>query len=299
VRDQAAMLTRDRRTPFEKAKAVEEYLRTFPATYDIKSVPPNHDAVDYFLFEEKKGYSDYQASAMVVLLRAVGVPARLAVGYTVDEFDISVRRYLLREKHAYAWPEVYFPTYGWVEFTPYGEAAVISRPVSDGAAGDTALNEGDLPVGLPSEDFGEIFDDTGSISGPLAVHSEPWWQSLLPVLWVVLGVVAVGGVAGLGVRFAWERGMAGLDYPAQLWEKTVRLASWLRVGPKPSQTPSEYSRALQRSLPGTEGVDWVATSYLRSRYGGQREVPPAERDSLDRAWKPLRNRLIKKLLRLK
>jgi hypothetical protein len=235
---------------------------------------------------------------MVVLLRAAGVPARLAVGYVVDEFDLSVRRYLLRETHAYAWPEVYFPAHGWVEFAPYGEAPVISRPVSDGAAGDAALNEEDLLNGLMEPDFGEIFDD-GSVTGPVVSVERNRFKALLPLLYVLLGLAFVGGVAGLGIRFAWERGLAGLDYPSQLWEKTIRLATWLRLAPKASQTPSEYSRALQRSLPGTEGIDQVANSYLRSRYGGGRDLPPQEREQLDEAWVPLRNRLLKKVFRLK
>ena len=298
VRDQAASLTRDRRTPFEKAKEIEAYLRTFPTTYDIRSVPPNKDAVDFFLFEEKKGYSDYQASAMVVLLRAVGVPARLAVGYNVDEFDLSVRRYLLRESHAYAWPEVFFPGYGWVEFSPYGEAPVIVRPVSDSAEGDAALNEDDLIRGIDEPDFGEIPEDMADVS-PLATPKENPLKALLPLFYVLLGIVAVGGVAGIGLRFAWERGMAGLDYPSQLWEKTIRLASWLRIGPKPSQTPAEYSRQLQQALPGTEGVAQVARSYARTRYGGGREVSPDEQEQLEGAWTGLRNRLLKKVFRLK
>lgn len=298
VRDLAANLTQGKATPMEKAKAIEEYLRLIPATYEMRSVPPNRDSVDWFLFEEKKGYSDYQASAMVVLLRAAGVPARLAVGYNVEEFDLSVQRYLLRETHAYAWPEVYFPTYGWQEFAPYAEAQVVSRPVSDTSTGDAALNEGDIPRSFGEADFGEIPEDAGGVSSITTPKRNPL-KALLPLLGVLLGIIAVGGVAVVGVRFAWERGMKGLDYPSQLWEKLIRLASWLRLGPKPSQTPSEYSRQLQRTLPGTEGVDRVADSYLRSRYGGRREPTTAERDELEQAWGPLRNRMIKRVLRVK
>jgi transglutaminase-like putative cysteine protease len=298
VRDQAASLTRDRRTPFEKAKAIEEYLRTFPTTFDIRAVPPNKDAVDHFLFEERKGYSDYQASAMVVLLRAVGVPARLAVGYRVDEFDLAVQRFLLRESHAYAWPEVYFPTYGWVEFAPYGEAPVIVRPISDGEAGDTAVNEDDLIRSINEPDFGEIPEDFGGPATFTETKENPI-TPYLPLLWLLLGIIAVAGIGALGVRFAWERGLTGLDYPSQLWEKTVRLASWLRIGPKPSQTPAEFSREVQRRLPGTEGIAQVARSYARSRYGGRPELTSDEREHLDESWTGLRNRLLKKVFRLK
>lgn len=299
VREQAASLTRDRRTPFDKAKAIEEYLRTFPTTYDIRSAPPNKDAVDFFLFEEKKGYSDYQASAMVVLLRATGVPARLVTGYQVDEFDLSVRRYLLRERHAYTWAEVYFPGYGWQEFSPYGEAPVVFRPISDGSAGETTPAEDDLIRGINEPGLDELFPEDPGTSVPVTTTQESRWRAFLPVLWVLLGVLAVGAVLAGGVRFAWERGLTGLDYPAQLWEKTIRLATWLRIGPKPSQTPSEYSRQLQRTIPGTEGVERVSRDYLWSRYGGGRELPAAQREELDSAWISLRNRLFKKVFRLK
>jgi len=298
VRELAVRLTQDRRTPFEKAKAIEEFLRTFPATYDIRAVPPNKDAVEWFLFEEKRGYSDYQASAMVVLLRAAGVPARMAVGYNVDEFDLSLRRFILRDSHAYAWPEVYFPTYGWEEFAPYGEANAVTRAVSDGAEGDTNPGDDGLISGLDEPDFGEIPED-GVSSGPFTTDRGSRWTALLPLLYALLALVAVGSIVGLGVRFVWERGMKGLDYPTQLWEKTIRLTSWLRIGPKPSQTPREYSRALQQSLPGTEGVDRVTASYLRSRYGARTDISETEREDLAGSWQKLRNTLLKKVARLK
>ena len=301
VRQLAADLTKDRPTAYDKAKAIEEYLRTFPPSYDIRTVPPGRDAVDHFLFDEKKGYSDYQASAMVVLLRSVGVPARLAVGYTLTEeqFDLSVRRYLIREKNAYAWPEVFFPTYGWVEFSPYGDAPVISRPVSDATQTEATGEDDELLREGPGLDFGEMDEmDTGS-AGAATTPKRDLLKPLLPVLYALMGLMLVAAVAGIGVRLAWERGMAGLDYPSQLWEKTVRLGSWLRLGPRPHQTPTEYSRSLRRALPAaSEGVEVVADGYLRSRYG-RREVTPAEQEELDAAWRPLRNRMIKRLLRWK
>jgi transglutaminase-like putative cysteine protease len=299
VRQLAAELTKDAPTPYDKAKAIEQYLRTFPPTFDVTSIPPGRDAVDYFLFDEKKGYFDYQASAMVVLLRAAGVPSRLAVGYVVDEFDVSVRRYLLREKHAYTWPEVYFPGYGWIEFSPYGDAPVINRPAGDSSQTDTAALPDTGLQDAPALDFGDIDPGPTGNFTPTATPTENPLKPFLPVLYVLMGLVVVGAIAGAGLRIAWERGLAGLDYPSRTWEKTVRLASWLRMGPKPHQTPSEFSRALRTTLPdGTDGIDTVAKGYQRSRYG-RHEPTPAEEEQIGAAWKPLRNSMIKRLLRWK
>ncbi|MFN8558419.1 MAG: transglutaminase-like domain-containing protein [Dehalococcoidia bacterium] len=69
VRQLAEQVTGQSANPYDRAKAVEAYLRLLAPTHDIRAVPPGRDAVDFFLFEEK-GYADYQASAMVVMLRA-------------------------------------------------------------------------------------------------------------------------------------------------------------------------------------------------------------------------------------
>ena len=68
-------------TPYDQAYAIEQYLRTFPDDFDVDAAPPGRDSVDYFLFDAQRGYFDYHASAMAVMLRTLGVPARVATGY--------------------------------------------------------------------------------------------------------------------------------------------------------------------------------------------------------------------------
>ena len=298
VRQLAADITKDAPTPFDKAKAIEQYLRTFQSSFDINSTPPGRDAVDYFLFDQRKGYFDYQASAMVVLLRAAGVPARLAVGYQIDEFDLTLRRFLLRDKHAFAWPEVYFPGYGWNEFSPYGDAATVARAPGEGGAGDAPVDFDPSLGGPPELDFPEDLDPFKGVSPSFTGSSgENPFVRFLPLLWGLLGLLAVAAVAGMGLRVAWEWGLGGLDYPSRLWEKTVRLATWMRIGPKPHQTPLEFSRSLSQTV-HAEGVETLARGYQRSRYGHHDSTGDQD-EQLSEAWRPLRNRLFKRLLRLK
>ena len=108
-------------TPYDRAKAIESYLRQFTVAYTIPDTPPGRDAVDYFLFESRQGYFNYHASAMVVMLRAVGVPARLAVGFIVDQPDLDsdLGAYAVLDQNAYAWPEVYFPGSGLDSVQPH------------------------------------------------------------------------------------------------------------------------------------------------------------------------------------
>jgi hypothetical protein len=118
VRDLAATLTAEPQNPYDKAKAIETYLRTYPYTLDVPPVPTGSEISDYFLFEIKKGFCEYYATSMVVLARASGLPARIVIGYSSNEYDSRSAQYIVREVHAHSWVEIYFPDLGWVEFEP-------------------------------------------------------------------------------------------------------------------------------------------------------------------------------------
>lgn len=122
-------LTATSATPYDRALAIETYLRAFPYTLDVPRPPLDRDVVDYFLFDLQKGYCDYYASSMVVLARAAGLPARLVVGYFTGapERTEGTIRYVVTEAEAHSWVEVYYPEIGWVEFDPTGGRAAIER----------------------------------------------------------------------------------------------------------------------------------------------------------------------------
>lgn len=121
-------LTSEALTPLDRIRIIESYLREIPYTLDLPAPPSDRDIVDYYLFDLKKGYCDYSATAMVVMARAIGVPARLAMGYASGSYDPVNQRYLVSEADAHSWPEIYFPGYGWVEFEPTGGLPEAQRP---------------------------------------------------------------------------------------------------------------------------------------------------------------------------
>jgi transglutaminase-like putative cysteine protease len=123
----ARELTAAKSTLYERTRAIETYLRAIPYTLDVPVPPPNRDMVDYFLFDLQRGYCDYYATAMVVLARATGIPARLVVGYAPGTYDEATARYVVTAADAHAWVEIYFPDYGWVEFEPTGGRPAIKR----------------------------------------------------------------------------------------------------------------------------------------------------------------------------
>ncbi|MBM3945725.1 MAG: transglutaminase domain-containing protein, partial [SAR202 cluster bacterium] len=120
VRDLALQITAGAATPLDKARAIEAYLRGPGFTYSqtIDKPPDGADGVDYFLFETRTGYSDYFASSMTVLLRAVGVPARMAAGFAPGEINAQTGLLAVRDTDSHGWVQVYFPAYGWIDFEP-------------------------------------------------------------------------------------------------------------------------------------------------------------------------------------
>ena len=122
-------LTATSATPYDRALAIETYLRTIPYNLDVSAPPLDRDVVDYFLFDLQEGYCDYFASSMVVLARAAGIPARLIVGYATGAPSRTegTTRYLVSEAEAHSWVEVYFPGIGWIEFEPTSGRAAIER----------------------------------------------------------------------------------------------------------------------------------------------------------------------------
>ena len=128
VRELAYDITRGQANPYDKAKAIESYLRTnYPYTLDVPAPPEGRDVAEYFLFDLKQGYCDYYATAMVVLARASGLPARFVSGYSPGSYDAPNAQYIIRERNAHSWAEVYFPEIGWVEFEPTASQPEILR----------------------------------------------------------------------------------------------------------------------------------------------------------------------------
>lgn len=107
----------ERTDRYEQALALESYLRGLPYAYQVQPLPGGGDAVDQFLFDMRQGYCTYYASSMAVLARSLGIPARVATGYSTGSYDPSSSVYTVREADAHAWPELYLGG-RWLPFEP-------------------------------------------------------------------------------------------------------------------------------------------------------------------------------------
>ena len=128
VRDLAIRLTIDQPTPYDQVMAIQNYLRQFPYSLEVPGSPADRDVADYFLFDLQKGYCDYFATTMAVMVRAIGIPARLVTGFSSGTYDYDAGRFVVVQSNAHAWVEVYFPGTGWVEFEPTTNQVPFTRP---------------------------------------------------------------------------------------------------------------------------------------------------------------------------
>lgn len=156
VRELAEQITKDAPTNYDKVIAVRDYLlTTYPYDYFPPPQAPNTDAVDQFLFVDQRGVCEHFVSAMVVMLRAIGIPARFVVGYGSGTYNAITGYYEVRANDAHAWVEVFFPGVEWVPFDPTpgwtGDPTtgpVQTWPLSDLFAG----------LDLPSLPLGQFFE---------------------------------------------------------------------------------------------------------------------------------------------
>ena len=295
--------------PYAAARAIEDYLRTnYAYSTEVADPPPLRDAVDYFLFDAQAGYFDHHATTMAVMLRTLGIPTRLAAGFALDDesFDDVTRSYVLSEKDAWAWPEVYFPGLGWVEFNPTPGRALVVRPGDDpltlGQLGDAAAPDF-IDEELLLEELEELFRTEGADAAdrPAAVEVETGSGlgtlvvRLLTVL-VILAVVLF--VAGLGVRFIWEYPVRQLAPTERRWAKLQRLTGWSGIEPRVTRTPIEWAREVASTVGAPADFEAVARDYTRVRYGdGEPDRSEDEVTALHDHYREARNQLWRQVAR--
>jgi len=296
VRNLANEITREAASPYDDVLRIQGYLESFPIDLQEEAPPSGRDAVAYFLFDRQRGHPLYHASAMVVLLRALGVPARLAVGFALPQYSGNVEGiYHVDGKNAFAWPEVYFTGLGWIPFSP---SRAYNAPISPQEAlslypTDTISKQEVLDM-FPAARVNQTpLPDEQAAASPVddagGNQTLPWLMASLLVVTLSLGSAA-------GLRYAWNRGLSGLSRPAQLLEKTRRLSSWAGAGPRASQTPREFLGGLREELSDAPDVSVLADVYERVEFG-QKPLEPDDDAKLDALWKKLRPRLLRRILR--
>jgi len=248
VLNAARSLTEGAQTQYEKVQRIHDYLKN-PAefSYNTEFEPLGEDteATDYFLFRSRKGFCQQFASAMAVMCRANGIPARVVTGYAPGSYSIIGNKYIYRDRNAHAWVEVYFSGLGWMHFdpTPLGSDVLSFSRVKEGFANAASFLENLFvidPAGA-KETIVAFFKGLINLAAPLAEANWEW-------IGTALGIAALL-IAGCVWWRRRQRRLRPLIPENAVIAAYLELSSLLR-GSSLAREPANTSREFYRRLSG-------------------------------------------------
>jgi hypothetical protein len=287
--------------PYDRARAIESYLRThYGYTLELPGTAPDDPIAD-FLFRRRRGHCEYFASAMALMLRTLGTGSRVVNGFAGSEFNDLTSEYVVRASDAHSWVEAYVPGQGWIDFdpTPSGEGSFHSpwdrlllyvdalssfwrewivnydfshqvRLTQDASRGSRAL------VGQAQswmhDHYSRILLWAGGVLKP-AADGRPKWA----VPTVALVLVTLFALGAPRLLLGWRRRRLAYrpekspQMAASIWyERMLRQTAKRGWKKSPFQTPEEFSRAIaDLDLKGQ--VAGFTAHYERARFGGSRK----------------------------
>ena len=223
----------DEPTAFAQALALQTFLRQYRYSLNVPLPPRNIDPVAFFLFEQQAGYCDYFASAMTVMARSLGLPARMVIGYraqTPDESGVQT----VRQIDGHSWTEVYFADVGWVEFEP---TAVFTTP---------SWAQSEIPESVQLQLTREV-PPPEPIPIPEPDMSFPWGRMLIVAL------------AAVGLLAWWWRQQHTPLTSGVVWVfgRLQQQASFLGQPVRTSQTPAEFAKGMEARLGVFSRYAWL------------------------------------------
>ena len=299
VKTLALDITKDCTNQYEKVISIENYLRdNYQYTMNPSRIPQGQDFVDWFLFEDKKGYCTYYATAMTLMLRYNDIPARYVEGYVlpVEHSDKDV--YTVSNRNAHAWVEVYFEGFGWLSFEPTAAFAGIMnfRATSD----EVYVINNQMP---DLEELMKRYANRTDIPGyiPIIPGNGPEWSI---TAYLKFMPYAVGGFILFMIAINLLAALFGRLYMSRLKnkKKVIRyyqlMLKWLENSGyviKVGESVIEFSKRIDKVY-SFDHYDFEETSLLFSkvRYG-DKDVTSEEIKMIQNIAKQLKKIILKEL----
>jgi len=267
-------------SPYEQALYLAQYLKqNYALKRELPFFSAGDDLVRMFLFEHDGGQPDHFSTVLTIMLRSIGVPARLVTGFAPGEFNPFTGLYVVRNTDAYALTEVYFGEAGWFGFDPIPGHETI--PPSPQAPQTFSLLRqfwrwvaGWLPppiVGWIRGSVALAMTLIGQGVGWIRAILFQGWNNVLPraIALLGLGITLWGlGLVGLRLRCWWH--LRRLPQPEAIYQRMVAWTGDRGIPKQAYQTPLEHAALVGDRFPASVAspVDQLSQTYVRWRYGG-------------------------------
>lgn len=277
--------------PYDLARTMEAYLRS-PANFDYQAdfrAERNAQCAGLSTVEcfarIRVGYCDPYASTMTILLRAAGVPARVAYGFLPGERG-SDGLEVVGAWTAHYWVEVYFPGVGWIEFDPTGGGVGRPTAIPSGSVGpSTAPPPSQPPRSAPVPTAGTVTPPPSTTSPGAGIGP-----------FIAIALILAVGIGALAVAALRRNPGKPMD-PDVAWGSVSRLASRFGLGPRPSQTVYEYAGSLGDAVPAARAeLTTIARAKVEVAYG-KRDLESDRLRRIAEAYRRLRFAILGVVLR--
>ena len=253
IAQMAQRITANASSMYDKVIALETYLRT-NYSYDVNiRLPAGQEGVSWFLFRSgNRGFCNYFSTAMAVMARTLGIPARVAVGYTNGQLDSKTHQHIIYGTDAHSWTQVYFAGYGWINFEPSSSFSQFVRPTPNQYLPGTSST---VPSGGLNPNIGKNHktprNELGDTSGTTSTQTRGQFEAQLGRQ----AGIAIGAVVLL-ILFSlllfsiwWRRLFRHYNVSAQIYGRICILANWAGIPLQYSQTPHEYIQSIAVAAP--------------------------------------------------
>lgn len=295
VRDLARQKTASAAGPYQQAMALQDFLRN-NYTYDLENVQPGHsdDHLRYFLFKSKTGYCEQFAGAFAAMARSIGLPARVAVGFTPGAYDQALDIFHVTTKEAHAWPEVHINGMGWVAFEPTpgrfepnptnytGTYNPAANPILATTTTTTSAADPSAPTpttAKPQKAEEDPFQNESTSSGNGIVK---WLLQVAAGLLAVTAVLAVPPVLKRRRRARRRRTGPARARVAGAWSEALDRLREAGTAPAITLTPLEFAVGGTRSIAADVGspMTRLAGIFTKASYS---PGDPSE-EEVSQAW---------------
>jgi transglutaminase-like putative cysteine protease len=266
---------------YEKSLFLAQAIKqNYQIQADLPFLGEKEDLVAAFLFRYQGGYPDHFSTVLTVMLRSLGIPARLTVGFAPGQFNPFTGYYIVRNPDAYALTEVYFPNYGWFAFDPIPGHELIPPSFEEDQTFSVLKQLWNWVAGwLPSPIVSFISILWDEIIGGFFRILGGLWRfisgSLIGVLVGIIIAIALGFLGWLGFdrvrRWGYRHRLAKLAPMERLYRQMLEELKAKGYPKHPAQTPLEYARAIEQdySFAAAEIIKEISQAYVRWRYGEQ------------------------------